>query len=108
MSQSRDLTAAIRSLTSQANAERRERMKARGAAQSEESAALLDNPAKSSGGDGIASPLIEQAYSARTFHADVTLTSTDGLFSIKIKPVDKVVMIDANGNTCEFQYKAPT
>lgn len=108
MSQSRDLTEALHSLTMQANAEKRERMKARGAAQSSESAALLDNPAKSSSGGGIASPLIEQAYADRTFHADVTLTSADGLFSIKIKPVDKVVMIDANGASCEFQYKAPT
>jgi hypothetical protein len=108
MSSAKDLNEAIQALTQVVQTNKREPMKPRGAAGSEESAALYAGTTKAStGGGGIASPLVEQDYADRTFHPDVTLTSTDGLFTIKIKPVNNVKMVDANNAICEFKYKAP-
>lgn len=59
-------------------------------------------------GSGIASPLTETAYSARTFHPNVTLTSSDGIFMMVIKPVKQIKMRDAAGREIEFVYAKPT
>lgn len=58
-------------------------------------------------GAGIASPLTEPDYSARTFHPDVIVESSDGLFTFKIKPTRQIAMTDANGRSVVFIYAAP-
>lgn len=61
----------------------------------------------SGGGGGIASPLVEQSYSGRTYHnASVTL-SGDMLLGMEIKPLARITMLDANGDTVIMQYAAP-
>ena len=106
----KDLTDALRQLTEQVQAQSREKMAPRGAAAPAESAALFVGQTKAGGGEGggIASPLVERAYADRLFHTEVTLTSTDSLFRIRIKPVSKILMLDANGAEVELQFKAPT
>lgn len=47
-------------------------------------------------GGGIASPLAEADYTARTWHAPEILTSTDGLFSFLVRRVASITMTDAN------------
>lgn len=71
------------------------------------SAAWQGSSPASSGGGGIASPLVEQSYSGRTYHdASVTL-SGDMLLGMEIKPLARITMLDANGDTVIMQYAAP-
>ncbi|MDN4148693.1 hypothetical protein QYE80_27210 [Pseudomonas tohonis] len=49
-------------------------------------------------GGGIASPLIETAYTDRQYHPDQTLVSTDGILSFKVKPIKQIKQADANDN----------
>ena len=56
---------------------------------------------------GIASPLTEQDYTKRIFHAPMTIESSDGLFTFKLKPVKNITMTDAAGRVVEFVYAAP-
>ena len=58
-------------------------------------------------GGGIASPLTETAYSARTWHAVKTIVSSDGLLHLRVKPIKAVTFTDANGATVVMDYKAP-
>lgn len=60
-----------------------------------------------SSGGGIASPLTETAYSSRTWHAVKTITSSDGLLHLRVKPIKAVTFTDANGATVVMDYKAP-
>lgn len=46
---------------------------------------------------GIASPLTEPDYTARTWHATRSITDTSGLFTIEYENVEEIVMEDANG-----------
>lgn len=56
-----------------------------------------DGRTKGSGG-GIASPLTETSYAARTYHDDdISLPSSDGLFTLVIKPVKSMKFKDADG-----------
>ena len=64
------------------------------------------NAASGSGG-GIASPLVETAYASRTWHAERTVTSPDGLFSLRVKYIASINFLDANNNPVQIQYKAP-
>lgn len=64
-------------------------------------------PAASAGGAGIASPLVEQDYAARTYWPDVTVTSTDGLRSFVIKPIKEITQLDANLKTVKQQFAQP-
>ncbi len=57
---------------------------------------------------GIASPLVETAYATRTWHAERTITSPDGLFALRVKYIEKINFLDANNNPVQIQYKAPT
>ena len=104
---SKDLTEALRVLTEQANggAQQSAAMSDRGAAARVTGSALLGG-----GGEkgGIASPLTETSYAAREFHATQTITSTDGLFTLKIKPVKKIKFKDAGNADVEIVFKAPT
>lgn len=104
---SKDLTEALHKLTLAARGESDgpPAMKARGSAPEVKSAALL---AGSSGDGGIASPLVETSYAARTFHSTVNIPSTDGLFTLKIKPVKEVFFLDASGKSVTIEFKAPT
>ena len=78
-------------------------MKARGAAPEVKASALLGG----SGSGGIASPLVETAYANRTFHSTVNITSTDGLFTLKIKPVKEIKFLDSNLRPVTIEFKSP-
>lgn len=58
-------------------------------------------------GGGIASPLVETSYAARTWHANTSVLSSDGLFSLVIKPVKTINFQDANHNDVQIEFKAP-
>jgi len=102
---SKDLTEALHKLTMEAQGLRRRTpaMKARGAAPAVTASALLGG----SGSGGIASPLKETAYTDRTFHSTVNVTSTDGLFTLKIKPVKEIKFLDSNLRPVTIEFKAP-
>ncbi len=53
---------------------------------------------------GIASPLVEEQVSQRTFHPTQDIQSTDGLFTIQLDPVEKIFMTDDGGAIVEFEY----
>lgn len=60
------------------------------------------------GGGGIASPLTETLYSARTRWPERLYTSTDGMITFARLPIKKVTFQDANGATVEQIYQQPT
>lgn len=64
-------------------------------------------PAASTGG-GIASPLTEELYSARTYHETSVILSGDFLLGIEIKPVKQITMTDADGQPVLMQYADPS
>ncbi len=104
---SKDLTEALRLLTgvdpnSLTNSP--EPLKDRWAAAKQKSSTL--NTAKGSA-SGIASPLVETSYAARTWHADTTINSSDGIFTLVIKPVKQVYFKDAVNADVEMEYKSP-
>ena len=78
-------------------------MKTRGAAPKIKASALLGG----SGSGGIASPLVETAYANRTFHSTVNITSTDRLFTLKIKPVKEIKFLDSNRRPVTIEFKSP-
>ena len=103
---SKDLTEALRILTEQANGTAPAKPVARGdAPRSVAAAQPAGSPTKS--GSGIASPLTETAYANRTWHAEKVVVSSDGLFSMKIKPVKSISFTDANGEPVTIEYKSP-
>lgn len=65
-------------------------------------------PPPATGGGGIASPLEEQDYGARTFHAMRYLETSDGIFTFELGPPNKIVMTDANSVNHDFNYANPT
>lgn len=77
-------------------------LKPRGAAEPAKSAAIMQ--AKTGGGSGIASPLTEQSFAARTYHP-TPYTSSDGLFTF---PATKqITMLDANNNEVKLVFASP-
>lgn len=102
---SKDLTDALHKLTlaAQAGEDGPPAMKARGAAPAVKSAALIGGGATG----GIDSPLIETLYADRTFHATVNVPSTDGLFTLKIKPVKEISFLDKAGRPVKIEFKSP-
>ena len=56
---------------------------------------------------GIASPLTEPDYAAREYHAEVVLTSSDGVFTIAVQPLAAVELTDANAAPVRIEYAAP-
>ena len=56
---------------------------------------------------GIASPLTETDYADRTFYTERNLQSTDGIFTLKVKPVHTITFNDANGSVVVMDYKEP-
>lgn len=60
-------------------------------------------------GAGVASPLTESDADDRTFHdTPRTVTSTDGVYTVEIRDIQKVEMNDANGNLVEFIFDQPS
>jgi hypothetical protein len=58
-------------------------------------------------GQGIASPLTEVDYAVREWYTEAALTSTDGIFTIKLKPIKKITMTDALSNVVVLNFKGP-
>lgn len=56
---------------------------------------------------GIASPLTEPDYAAREYHAEVVLTSSDGVFTIEVQPLAAIELVDALGTPVRIEYAAP-
>lgn len=65
-------------------------------------------PPVDAAGGGIASPLTEELYSARTYHENSVILSGDFLLGIEIKPVKQITMTDADGQTVLMQYADPS
>lgn len=59
-------------------------------------------------GGGIASPLTEELYSARTYHETSVILSGDFLLGIEIKPIKQITMTDADGQPVLMQYADPS
>ncbi len=102
----KDLTEALRALTEAGQgteAASPPAMKTRGAAGISRGSALPKGGSTS----GIASPLVETAYANRTFHSNTTITSSDGLFTLIIKPVKTIKFKDAASRDVTIEFKAP-
>jgi hypothetical protein len=56
-------------------------------------------------GGGIASPLTETDYADRTWHAERTITSTDGVWALKINPLKSIKFKDALDADVVFDLK---
>lgn len=63
-----------------------------------------DTRPNQAGGTGVAWPLVESDYDARTYHSS-GLASSDGLFTIPA--IDKLVLTDAEGRTGEVRLAEP-
>ena len=63
-------------------------------------------PAATSGG-GIASPLTEPSFAARTYHASSVFLSSDFLMAMEVKPVKSIAMKDAGNFNVIMNYAAP-
>ena len=105
----KDLTAALHALTEQARGQtsRDDRSLPSAAPVSAipaRSATALPEAGRSG---GIASPLVETDYADRTFHGDTTITSSDGLFALKIKPVKSIKFKDSLNHDVVIEFKAP-
>jgi len=48
-----------------------------------------------------------QAYADRTFPTNTTITSSDGLFTLIIKPVKTIKFKDAASRDVTIEFKAP-
>lgn len=55
----------------------------------------------------IASPLIEDVFSTRTYWTDQVISSTDGLFVIKIKPIKQMSFKDSKLSPVVINYSQP-
>lgn len=57
---------------------------------------------------GIASPLTEQDYATRAYHTtEATLTTSDGLFTIKVKRLKHMELKDANDRDVVLEFDEP-
>ena len=102
---SKDLTEALRLLTeAPISGDKSTPLVNRGAASTVTSAVLL---AAAGNKSGIASPLVETDYADREFHTAIMITSTDGLFTLRIKPVKKIYMTDATTSAVVLEFKSP-
>ena len=63
-------------------------------------------PTATSGG-GIASPLTEPSFAARTYHASSEFLSSDFLMAMEVKPVKSIAMKDAGNFNVIMNYAAP-
>lgn len=107
MATSKDLTDALAALTEAASASKLDPMPVRGAIPAAKSAAVLGGAAPKSTGGGVASPLVEMSYAARQYHADKTLTSTDGMVTLVWSPLYQLSLTDANNNPVIIRLDMP-
>lgn len=47
-------------------------------------------------------------YTARTYYDEYTVTSSDGLLTLKLKPIKQMKSVDANGAEVVQIYAEPT
>jgi hypothetical protein len=59
------------------------------------------------GGGGISSPLTEPSFAARQYYAANPVTSSDGIFTIELLPIKKLVMQDAEAQEVVFDFADP-
>lgn len=64
-------------------------------------------PTAGGSGGGIASPLTEPDAAERTYHPEQALTSSDGVFTIMIEPLQRLVLQDANSAEVVVEYAIP-
>lgn len=100
----KDLTEALRALTEQGKPEDigPAAMKTRGAAGISRASALLGGDNNST--SAIASPLTETGYLMRTFYAERSIRSSDGLWAMKIKPVKSIQFTDARQDPVQINF----
>lgn len=63
-----------------------------------------DPAAAGHAGGGIASPLVEQDAAQREYHPATLVPSSDGLVWLRVRPLKKVVLTDANGATVVMEF----
>lgn len=56
---------------------------------------------------GIASPLTEPDYLKREYHADLILSSSDGVFTLELKPLKAIELLDARSQPVRVVYAQP-
>lgn len=56
---------------------------------------------------GISPPLIELDAAGREYHNPQTLTSSDGLFTIEVKPIATLYLQDVNGRSVVLNLDEP-
>jgi hypothetical protein len=61
----------------------------------------------SGSGGGIAPPLTEEDVSQRVYWDDQVSTSSDGLFTIEVSPIQSITLMDANGNPVVINFAEP-
>lgn len=70
-----------------------------------------NTPKVGGAGGGIAGPLTEPVDESgvplREYHPPMTITSSDGIFTMELEPIKKLTMIDADGVTVDFIYADP-
>lgn len=69
-------------------------------------------PGNSAGGAGIASPLVEGASAPepiidREYHPLAAISSSDGIFTLLIRPLKQIRLSDANGAQVVIRLAAP-
>ena len=64
-------------------------------------------PPGANDGVGIASPLTETDYNDRVFYSTSTVTSSDGLFTFRVRRLEMLLMDDAGGNRVQFNFQEP-
>lgn len=105
---SKDLTEALRLLTNvdpNSITGTPEPLKDRGAAAKQKASTL--NTAKGSGAGG-AGPFTETLYTDRTYWAVRMKTTPDGIFTMALKPIKKIKMVDsAGGDATHFFADIP-
>lgn len=105
---SKDVTDALTALTSQFDANVVPSMRERGAAPAARSGEPIVQGQDGAGGGATgAYPLTETSYAARQWWPEKTVTTTDGLFAIRFKPIKQITFLDANSQTMTFNYKGP-
>ncbi|UCP00104.1 hypothetical protein LF844_09910 [Metapseudomonas lalkuanensis] len=70
-----------------------------------------NKPTFGGGGGGVDSPLTEPVDESgvplREYHPSMTITSSDGLFTMELEPIKKLTMVDHSGRSIDFIYADP-
>lgn len=108
-SNSATLAADIRAITGTDGQQRKQlkTLEPRGALDEKRGRADYVEPQATATSGGIASPLAESSYLERTYWDEKVITSTDGLFSFKIKPIKAIRQLDANNAEVIQQFAQP-